>query len=112
MPHKSLEVSVEPKVLIWARKSIGRNIEEVAKRLKVSENTVASWELGQKKPTLVQLEKLAKTIYKRPLAAFFLPSPPAEPARLALRLRLQTLGRRDLPVAHDTIDRRRQREYG
>ena len=80
MPHKSLEVSVEPKVLIWARKSIGRNIEEVAKRLKVSENTVASWELGQKKPTLVQLEKLAKTIYKRPLAAFFLPSPPTEPA--------------------------------
>lgn len=80
MPHKSLEVSVEPKVLVWARQSIGRDIEEVAKKLKVSENTVASWELGQKKPTLVQLEKLAKTIYKRPLSAFFLQSPPVEPA--------------------------------
>ena len=80
MPHKSLEIAVAPKILIWARESIGRNIEEVAKRLKVSENTVTSWESGQKNPTLLQLEKLAKTIYKRPLAAFFLPSPPTEPA--------------------------------
>ena len=80
MPHKSLSISVEPKVLIWARKSIGSNTGEVAKRLKVSENTIAGWESGQKKPTLLQLEKLAKTIYKRPLAAFFLPSPPTEPA--------------------------------
>lgn len=70
MPHKSLSISVEPKVLIWARKSIGSNTGEVAKRLKVSENTIVGWESGQKKPTLLQLEKLAKTIYKRPLAAF------------------------------------------
>ena len=79
MPRKSLEVVVEPRVLIWARESIGMNIEEVAKRLNTSEDTVSKWESGQKKPTLIQLEKLARTIYKRPLAAFFLSEPPKEP---------------------------------
>lgn len=79
MPRKSLEAIVEPRVLIWARESIGMNIEGVAKRLNTSEDTVRKWESGQKKPTLIQLEKLARTIYKRPLAAFFLPEPPEEP---------------------------------
>lgn len=77
MSHKSLSVSVEPRVLIWARKSIGRNREEVAKRLKVSEDTVSKWEAGRVKPTFVQIEKLA-TVYKRPLAAFLLSEPPQE----------------------------------
>jgi len=79
MSRKSLEVAIEPKILSWARESIGRSIQEVAKRMSVSENTVNSWELGEKKPTLLQLEKLAKTIYKRPLAAFFLSTPPIDP---------------------------------
>jgi Zn-dependent peptidase ImmA (M78 family)/DNA-binding XRE family transcriptional regulator len=69
---------VEPKVLLWARESIGLGIQEVAKRLQLSENTLGKWELGEKRPTLAQIEKLSK-IYKRPLAAFFLPRPPEEP---------------------------------
>lgn len=79
MPRKSLKVSIEPKILIWARESIGRSIQEVAKRLNISENTISGWELGQKKPTLLQLEKLAKTVYKRPLAVFFLSVHPVDP---------------------------------
>lgn len=79
MSRKSLEVVVEPRVLIWARESIGMNIEGVAKRLNTDEDTVRKWESGQKNPTLIQLGKLARTIYKRPLAAFFLPEPPEEP---------------------------------
>lgn len=79
MPHKSLEVTVERKVLIWARESIGMNIGEVAKRLNTSEDTVSKWESGQKRPPLIQLEKLAKTVYKRPLAVFLLSEPPMEP---------------------------------
>ena len=79
MPHKSMEVGVEPNVLIWARESIGMSIGEVAKRLKTSEDTINKWESREKKPTLIQLKKLARTIYKRPLAAFFLPEPPKEP---------------------------------
>lgn len=78
MPRKSLEVAVEPKVLLWARESMGLGIQEIAKKLQVSENTLEKWESGQKKPTLTQIEKLAK-IYKRPLAVFFLPKPPEEP---------------------------------
>ena len=78
MPHKSLEVVVEPKVLLWARESIGLGVQEITKRLQVTENTLEKWESGQKKPTLTQIEKLAK-IYKRPLAVFFLPKPPEEP---------------------------------
>ncbi|HUV02700.1 MAG TPA: XRE family transcriptional regulator [Desulfobacteria bacterium] len=77
MPHKSFEVFVEPDVLVWARESIGRNIEEVAKRLNVSNDLVKRWENGEKKPTLNQLKNLTK-FYKRPLGAFFLPEPPKE----------------------------------
>lgn len=77
MPQKSFEVFVEPDVLIWARESIGRNIEEVAKQLNVNNDLVKRWENGEKKPTLNQLKKLAQ-FYKRPLGVFFLPAPPKE----------------------------------
>lgn len=79
MSRKSLEVSIEPKLLTWARDSIGKSIPEVAKRMGVTESAVKGWESGQRKVTLLQLEKLAKTVYKRPLAAFFLNVPPIEP---------------------------------
>lgn len=78
MSSRSSEIGVEPKVLAWARESMGLSIEEVAKQFNVSENLVSRWESGEKVPTLVQLEKLT-SIYKRPLATFFLPEPPEEP---------------------------------
>jgi Zn-dependent peptidase ImmA (M78 family)/DNA-binding XRE family transcriptional regulator len=78
MAHKSFEVTVEPNILIWARESIGYDHDEAAKRVDVASETLSKWEHGEKKPTLVQLKKLAK-LYKRPLAIFFLPSPPKEP---------------------------------
>ena len=77
MPRKSLEVNVKPKVLIWARESIGRTIEDVATRLNVSEKLVEMWESGEKNPTLNQVKTLS-TYYKRPLAVFFLTEPPKE----------------------------------
>ena len=78
MPRKSFEINVNPEVVIWARESIGRNVQEVANRLGVSTELVRRWETGNKKPTLVQVKTLA-TYYKRPLAVFFLPEPPDEP---------------------------------
>ena len=78
MPRKSLEVSIEPKVLIWARESMGLSTTDISKRLGVSQDSINKWESAQKKPTIKTLEKLAN-IYKRPLAVFFLPSPPIEP---------------------------------
>lgn len=78
MPRKSLEVPVESEVLKWARESMGLSIQEIAERLKKSEDTVVQWESGRGKISLAILEKLTN-VYKRPLAVFFLPKPPEEP---------------------------------
>ena len=72
-----LEVQVVPSVLRWARETMGKTIDEVAKRVDLGRSTVESWETGRKRPTLKQLKELA-VFYKRPLAAFFLPAPPQE----------------------------------
>jgi Zn-dependent peptidase ImmA (M78 family)/DNA-binding XRE family transcriptional regulator len=73
----SQEISVESGVLKWARETIGKSIEDVAKRLDLSENVVEKWENGERRPTLKQLRELS-TFYKRPLAVFFLAGPPTE----------------------------------
>jgi Zn-dependent peptidase ImmA (M78 family)/DNA-binding XRE family transcriptional regulator len=78
MPRPSLTVPVNPKVLSWARESAGWTVEELAKKLKVSVDTVRRFEDGNRRPTLKTLEKLAGW-FKRPLAAFMLASPPKEP---------------------------------
>ena len=77
MSPKGFEVTVEPAVLLWARNSAGYDAEEVAEALQLRKDEVSRWELGKEKPTLSKLEKLANK-YKRPLAAFFLPTPPEE----------------------------------
>lgn len=70
---------VQPQLLRWARESVHLSIEEVAARLKKTPEEVKDWESGMDSPTYAQLEKLAYELYKRPLALFFLPNPPAEP---------------------------------
>jgi len=71
-------VGVKPSVMKWVRESIGLTIPEVSKRLNIGEATITEWETGDRKPTLNTLKKLA-SLYKRPLAIFFLPAPPLEP---------------------------------
>jgi len=70
--------SVQPDLLRWARRTIGLDVDDVAQRLKRSRAEIEAWEDGTAAPTYPQLEKLAYQIYKRPLAIFFLPSPPEE----------------------------------
>ena len=77
MHRRSTEVAVKPSVLRWARETIGLGIEDVAKDLRVSENSVSDWETGRKHPPLHKLEALAE-IYRRPLAVLLLPGPPQE----------------------------------
>ena len=79
MRAASQEVSVAPSVLKWARETLSRTVEDVAKRLDLGSAVVEKWESGEKNPTLKQLRELA-TFYKRPLAAFFLAAPPQEAA--------------------------------
>jgi transcriptional regulator with XRE-family HTH domain len=71
-------IRIEPSILTWARESLGLSVAEVAARLEKDRTTVQQWEDGKSFPSLSQLEKLAYTIYKRPLAVFFLPKPPKE----------------------------------
>ncbi|HWO00975.1 MAG TPA: XRE family transcriptional regulator [Blastocatellia bacterium] len=75
---KKLE-GVQGSVLRWARESQGYSLADVATRLKRDPNEIAAWESGESTPTYVQLETLAYSIYKRPLAVFFWPEPPLEP---------------------------------
>src|SRR5262245_50265445 len=75
---KSL-AGVNASVLRWARESQGYSVTDVAARLKRDPAEVAAWEAGESTPTYPQLETLAYSVYKRPLAVFFLPEPPPEP---------------------------------
>lgn len=70
---------VQPALLKWARESAHLSIEEVAGRFKKTVEDIDAWETGAVAPSYAQLEKMAYELYKRPLAIFFLPSPPAEP---------------------------------
>jgi Zn-dependent peptidase ImmA (M78 family) len=70
---------VNPQLLRWARETAGYSVDEVARSLKKDAATVVSWESGDAHPTYRQLEKLAYSLYKRPIALFFFPQPPEEP---------------------------------
>jgi len=79
MAEKSLEVSINPEVIKWARENAGFSIEEISKKLKTSKENFEKIESGSKLPTFRQLELLAN-YFKRPVAIFFLPEPPEEPS--------------------------------
>jgi Zn-dependent peptidase ImmA (M78 family) len=78
MASRSLDARVEPRLLTWARESAGYGRADVARRLQVEPAKISEWESGTSAPTVSRLRRLAN-IYKRPLAAFFLPEPPLEP---------------------------------
>jgi len=68
-----LRVTVESRMLRWARERIGRSVEDFGNRFK----KLTQWESGDAKPTLKQLEAYAKATYV-PVGYFFLPGPPEE----------------------------------
>ncbi|MDP2718422.1 MAG: ImmA/IrrE family metallo-endopeptidase [Dehalococcoidia bacterium] len=76
-------IPVNPAILRWARETAGLSIEEVVRKLNrksIAAETVAAWEAvsASASPNYLQLETLAYTIYKRPMALFFFPEPPVE----------------------------------
>lgn len=77
MKHEPV-TGVQPEVLRWARQSVGLTVGDVAAMLKRQPEEIEDWENGAAAPTYPQLEKLAYAVYKRPLAVFFLPTPPEE----------------------------------
>lgn len=70
---------VNPEILHWAREKAGLTIEEIAQSFRKDVEVISNWESGEAAPTYNQLEKLAYSLYKRPIALFFFPSPPDEP---------------------------------
>lgn len=72
---KGIEALVKPELLIWARASAGMSASVAADKLKIAVDKLEQWESGDLRPTINQLRKLG-TLYKRPIAVFYLPSPP------------------------------------
>ncbi|PKK83772.1 MAG: hypothetical protein CVT49_07065 [candidate division Zixibacteria bacterium HGW-Zixibacteria-1] len=71
-------VSINPELLRWARESIGLSQSEAAQKInRISVGKLASWEKGESSPSIIQLRKISD-VYKRPLAAFYLQSPPKD----------------------------------
>ncbi len=74
---KSREALINHEVLKWARERMELSIAQVSKKAKFHEHKILEWEKGVSKPSLTQLRKIG-TLYKRPIAIFFLPKPPKD----------------------------------
>jgi len=78
---KSAPALVKPELLVWARDTAGVPVDLAARKVGVKPERLLSWEEGAARPTVAQLRQLADA-YKRPFAAFYLPSPPPTPRAL------------------------------
>ncbi|CAM2008026.1 XRE family transcriptional regulator [Acanthopleuribacter pedis] len=70
--------AVNGQVLEWARKRSNLSLDQVAEKLSKDSQVILSWEEERDHPTYAQLEKIAYSIYKVPLAVFFFPDPPKD----------------------------------
>ncbi|WBL79981.1 XRE family transcriptional regulator [Bradyrhizobium xenonodulans] len=70
---------ITPALVTWARETAGFSIAEAADKLDIDADVLADWENSDSdaSPSIPQLRKLA-TLFKRPLAVFYLPSPPTK----------------------------------
>lgn len=71
------EALINPELLIWARESANYDVATAAARLDVDVERLTAWENGESHPSIAQLRR-ASEVYRRPLAAFFLPNPPKD----------------------------------
>jgi len=78
MANRSILAPITPEVLKKAREIAGFSINTIANKVGESPDKVENWENGAELPPLARLKKLSD-YYKRPLAYFFLPTPPKEP---------------------------------
>ena len=67
---------VEPSLLRWARQTIDLSPVAAARKLGLPDDRIEKWESGEIRPSIAELKKAA-ALYKRSLAVFFLPEPPA-----------------------------------
>lgn len=77
MPRQETVVKIKPDVLKWTIESSGWDNDELAKKLNVSVRTLENWKTQNLGIEIKKLEKLSEYV-KRPLAIFFLKTPPQE----------------------------------
>ncbi len=68
-------VPITPSVLSWAIRESGHSVQEVAKALKVSPETLYAWQSGSERPNVTHFRALAKKL-KRTAATLLSPEPP------------------------------------
>ena len=73
----TVRANVKPELMRWARISNGLDLPQAAKKAQISEDRLAAWEAGIEQPTIKQLRALG-SVYKRPLAVFYLPDIPRD----------------------------------
>ena len=74
---KSVEAAITPDLLVWARESAGFTHEQAAHRLGIEPENLLEWEMGEARPTISKMRKIAG-LYRRPLALFYLPERPRD----------------------------------
>lgn len=89
-----LRVDVKPELLRWARERADIEPDALARRFP----RYREWESGDKRPTLKQLEKLAKVTHA-PIGSFFLSQPLEERVPIP---DLRTVG--DRPISRPSVD--------
>ena len=72
----SIPALVDPAMLVWARTTANLEPKAAARKIGLPDDRVEEWEQGSIRPTVAQLRKAA-AVYRRSLAVFFLPEPPA-----------------------------------
>jgi len=75
-----VDVPVNHKVLIWARKERGLTEQQAADLLRLPINEFNDLEAGHKKPTLAMLDRMARQ-YQIPFASLLMPDPLPDSAR-------------------------------
>jgi Zn-dependent peptidase ImmA (M78 family) len=72
-----IKALITPALITWARETAGFSVAEVADKLGIDADKLTAWENpdDDASPSIPQLRKMA-TLFKRPLALFYLPEPP------------------------------------
>lgn len=76
MPRRT-PLPITGSVLAWAIQQAGLSVEEIAARTGFSQESIQAWILERATPTIGQVRKLAEVV-RRPMAVFYLPSPPED----------------------------------
>ena len=72
-----LKALITPSVIKWAREKSHYSLEVAGKKNGVSPEKLKEWENGKSLPSMTQAQNMSQ-VYRRPLAAFYLPHPPKD----------------------------------